>query len=637
LSRKEKKISKMWWALGFAAIFSVALFALTFASALSANEASKESHVSDGTLEDLDGGAVATADVQSFAALFDLPRFDTSVLNEIKSITVAVQGDMEMTFTISDVINDMGCGSATFKSTSGASIIVDSTTGVALVKVDEETYIVESGEVENDGRALYTTGSLPQLYSSQEFFVESHGFEIVDGRARRMSGSDHVSGYAAIALQASKAVFDDVQSVRDVEYSSLYMKGTVIGGEEQGPFEIFYRNETYSKFKTVDDVTGKQHITMWLGSGFIFTYDDDNKLEKCRSSPEDLPDYQDTVNGAGALAVSQCAKLVKVDSTQVIEIEKVRLNVDFYDVIDVPTAEECQTANRADMERQIASASFEDSLGGLRGRELGSGRVGTEEMWYLSQAAYGESPPGGWREIANCAVGNSRAKGFQKGSVKVLAFEGTNMDIFNCIFGSCDWGDDLNNGNIDGYHAGFYNYAQRINGGTSSACRGIKTTDYDFVTGHSLGGAAATVWKSRGFNPGAKLVTFGAPMTSKSRGNVAGERFYHDNDPITGNPLNLFGGTRHQVNTVYHVDNERCSCHCNCRRWWGSCCGQSCSCHYIKSRQSSTKLSRWDTDYTAWWKLPWRLPEGIYHFATTHCNYQDYLPGGHDQGFYHDA
>ena len=45
LSRKEKKISKMWWALGFAAIFSVALFALTFASALSANEASKESHV----------------------------------------------------------------------------------------------------------------------------------------------------------------------------------------------------------------------------------------------------------------------------------------------------------------------------------------------------------------------------------------------------------------------------------------------------------------------------------------------------------------------------------------------------------------------------------------------------------------
>ena len=76
LSRKEKKISAV---VGprFAAIFSVALFALTFA--LPFMNASKESHVEGSQLVDLDGGC---ADCQH-RACHHLARFDQRTLAKV--------------------------------------------------------------------------------------------------------------------------------------------------------------------------------------------------------------------------------------------------------------------------------------------------------------------------------------------------------------------------------------------------------------------------------------------------------------------------------------------------------------------------------------------------------------------------
>jgi hypothetical protein len=106
LSRKEKKINKLWWALGFAAIFSVALFALTFASALAANEKSKESHVSDGTVKDLDGTTVGTNDAASFVSLSKLPEMPMSYIEKLDRVTYMHKGELRVDHVESAVYSE---------------------------------------------------------------------------------------------------------------------------------------------------------------------------------------------------------------------------------------------------------------------------------------------------------------------------------------------------------------------------------------------------------------------------------------------------------------------------------------------------------------------------------------------------
>jgi hypothetical protein len=96
LSRKEKKISKLWWALGFAAIFSVALFALTFASALTANEKSKESHVSDHNIQGLDGQTVGTNDAASYVPLSRMPEMPMSYIEKLDRVTFMHNGELRV-------------------------------------------------------------------------------------------------------------------------------------------------------------------------------------------------------------------------------------------------------------------------------------------------------------------------------------------------------------------------------------------------------------------------------------------------------------------------------------------------------------------------------------------------------------
>jgi len=106
LSRKEKKINKLWWALGFASIFSVALFALTFASALAANEKSKESHIKDGSLEDLSGNTVATAFAESNLGIWASTILSSFSLARVDYVTLPLNrvGTEEATFHVASAI-----------------------------------------------------------------------------------------------------------------------------------------------------------------------------------------------------------------------------------------------------------------------------------------------------------------------------------------------------------------------------------------------------------------------------------------------------------------------------------------------------------------------------------------------------
>ena len=79
---KEKKAKKTFKGavIGLFVLLGVA-FAAIFGVSFAAGEAIKESHVNaEGVMTGLDGSAVKTEEVRSYAMLYDLPRIETNIL-----------------------------------------------------------------------------------------------------------------------------------------------------------------------------------------------------------------------------------------------------------------------------------------------------------------------------------------------------------------------------------------------------------------------------------------------------------------------------------------------------------------------------------------------------------------------------
>ena len=76
--------------------------------------------------------------------------------------------------------------------------------------------------------------------------------------------------------------------------------------------------------------------------------------------------------------------------------------------------------------------------------------------------------------------------------------------------------------------------------------------EIDYVVGHSLGGAAATVYQQQ-HSPGGQTITFGAPKTRVSSGSgsgscsVSGTRVAHESDSISSNVMGIMGGFNHDI------------------------------------------------------------------------------------------
>jgi len=179
LSRKEKKISKMWWALGFAAIFSVALFALTFASALSANEASKESHVSDSTLQDLDGQAVKTDAVKSYLALWSLPLLSSDALAALRYVTLSHNSGRQMTYEIGSA--STFADQAELYSVDGSKIEIDMSERKAVVTTHGEEYIIDESHTTADHPAWVFGEQVSDLAIAHSDSMGHPTFVIADG------------------------------------------------------------------------------------------------------------------------------------------------------------------------------------------------------------------------------------------------------------------------------------------------------------------------------------------------------------------------------------------------------------------------------------------------------------------------
>ena len=92
---KEKKAKKTYKGavIGLFVLLGVALAAI-FGVSFAAGEAIKESHVNaEGVMTGLDGSAVKTEEVRSYATLYDLPKIETNILAFLDQLTVNLAGD----------------------------------------------------------------------------------------------------------------------------------------------------------------------------------------------------------------------------------------------------------------------------------------------------------------------------------------------------------------------------------------------------------------------------------------------------------------------------------------------------------------------------------------------------------------
>ena len=90
--RRAKRM--VMWALLVAVLMILVLLGAMVGISLAANEASKESHVSNGGLMTaLDGSAVKTEVARSFGSLFDLPLLNTTALATLELITVRLAAE----------------------------------------------------------------------------------------------------------------------------------------------------------------------------------------------------------------------------------------------------------------------------------------------------------------------------------------------------------------------------------------------------------------------------------------------------------------------------------------------------------------------------------------------------------------
>ena len=90
--RRAKRM--VMWALLVAVLMILVLLGAMVGISLAANEASKESHVSNGGLmTGLDGSAVKTEVARSFGSLFDLPLLNSTTLATLELITVRLAAE----------------------------------------------------------------------------------------------------------------------------------------------------------------------------------------------------------------------------------------------------------------------------------------------------------------------------------------------------------------------------------------------------------------------------------------------------------------------------------------------------------------------------------------------------------------
>jgi hypothetical protein len=591
-------------------------------AALGANEASKESHVTGGAMMDLSGNPVTVESPESFANLWDLPTFSSRTLAEMRHITLALSTGAEVTLDIASAMKTPGTASATFRSTDGSSIIIDAVSRVALVNWNDESYVVSSVS----GRRNLAEARGGQLYHAGDFFSLENGFHVdLEGNHRRLADSDN-QGYAAFALSAGKEMMDMASEEDAVAYESVYFKASLRTSAGNVPTEVFYtskfdrENGVGSKVR-IGDLDGGSYLTD-LGLGFGFRFDAGGALLSC-DPLEDLSDAEPELEQMAVETTDDGLQLVLSDDGNLLIVDKTTLVKDpTGDAIYTPSVEECAAITKAayvagdDIFNPSLSPKNLSDWVHADGRRLWGGEVGHKELWMVSKGGYKTNEaPDGWATWKACEGENAYAKFIYKyPETMTVSFAGTD--------GLSDFGDWKDNLNTDVFcsagvctHEGFNDYMMKINDCVNDGVSQLKGwgIQIDYIVGHSLGGAAATVYSQKNNNPATHgVATFGAPKTRAGNDgscSVPGVRYAHEKDAVASNAMGVMKNFNHDVQESTQVYNTRtCS-----EKFWGIC-----------YKWSSQKITRNQGCSEPSGGCSW-LADCAYYFATVHGLYGDYL------------
>jgi len=589
LARKDDKIKynrRMRVVLAAAVGVMVIMVGAMFAVTLSANEATKESHVKNNALVGLNGLPVKTETYQSYAKLFDLPKFDIATLAQVKHLTVQTHDQLEVSMEITKATKQAGSAVAKFFTATGDVVTIDGESHVVLATIDNKCHTIDVTKGDAGMARKLSDAAAPRLYSTEEFFAlpDFEGFQTTH---RKLNKDSKMAGFAAVALSASEAVLDVLEANTAVD-TSFGFSGKAMDTTQCADVAEFtvWTSKDRKENKIVAVNGDKRTITHFVDGeqGIEFSYAKSEtstggwKLSQCRhvQFAQGENKQVDEVNKIKGAIVSHRGNefLLKYEHFYVQGRTSFGANAD--KLVESPDPKEC--------DKLLAKDEAKDPDDSVNpNRRLGDGRrqllKANTELWWASQCSYVAK----CTDIPSsrvCQTSNSIAKTFTIGGKSVVAFAGT--DGVN-DFG--DWLDNLDIRKEGVFHKGFHRYQNNI-----ASCVNSKAPSggWDYCVGHSLGGASVTVY-ARVHGKCKKTVTFGAPKSIANGNrncNAKGTRYYHRGDPITSDGtflIRVLSGFQHDVSTAREVWEQEGTCYCGSYLWgcgrsgyWVSCGWRGC-------------------------------------------------------------
>jgi hypothetical protein len=588
LDNKHGEVKKALFATFFLLVTSVILNGI---AVLFVVQGSKENHTVGGELLDLDGDVVKVGSVESLGHLFDMPYLSIDTLKKLDTVTVVLPGNKEYSFRV-EMVEKMCSGNSVILHTpQGNSININGFTKAALVSVGGDVHQIQGSE----RRRLLTSERPVQLYTQDEFFVSSHGWE---GTRRLAVDDDGPEGWANFALSAEDAMITSATDANFCAGEPYFGVGKATVQEGGTEADMLYLNNAADRtmYIQTDDTSvlyadcsedGKNVDCRATGSYLWRVLPGQNDLLQCN-------DY--TVFAQGD---SEPVDTATVETTLGEEDEDVDIQLGESLVFEGKPCKELLakypafpgfTACRAANENHAASTVAGRKLEQLSGKELLELHYGEEVQRHLSEVGHRhlgasqfdvDMAKQSYDTYTHCADG-------YWGSACVL--------VSDCNFafrGSDDISDWLSNAggiftaSVNNLHAGFNTEFNKLKGDIDAAVGACPNPKF---IGHSLGGAMATV-AHQTYGKGT-VATFGAPQLFDNNPGCAagGYRLYHEEDPVAGNVFGLNAGYWHGTmgTEIYWK--------CTQRNWLGICKNSS---YKTRDTSCSANSGTWDTNVNA--------------------------------------
>ena len=450
-SRASKNL--VWLAFGYLAV-SIGFIAILVGLMNWRIEASKESHVVAGQMQDTSGKLVSVGEVVTYGKLFDLPHFDAQTLTAVSHLTVVLPSGAEESITVSRVSKVPGTKRVKFTDDNNNSVDIDASTQIAVATIDGNKHVVKDSfaSLQQPGvrRRLQEEGKRARLYTASEFKTM-----LVDNRRRLSQGSaPSIIGWAAFAMRVADAILDSTNAESGRVYKSMYIAGSIEKTNAAGSQSV-YAMEVHVD-RTSDASTeyilkysdGKNIGILDTKKNMQFSFDKDGKLSGCATLKTDsIVAFSGTLSGAETAADNHNYIVSAKDddgNTLLATIDKVVPGSSGSE-IPTPNATACTAFSTIPVgtgvnqsvivNNNTESENRMDKAGARRlafSRELARDTISRKELAQAAESAYPENKiVGGWTVWRECSAGNAVARFMYKhngrsGWTDVISFSGTN-------------------------------------------------------------------------------------------------------------------------------------------------------------------------------------------------------------------